>query len=97
PASDPPAPPAPPPYLNPGGHVCTDYAGCSSGHPLRWCVHQSGLGNAIVDGTGDLYDSCGTYPDTCSPACPCTWVPQDVWAWMNGQTSTGQTPNLTSE
>ena len=45
-AQNPPQPPKAPPYLSPGGHVCTDYAGCSSGHPLRWCVHQSGHGNA---------------------------------------------------
>jgi hypothetical protein len=82
PAVEPPVPPEPPPYLNPGGHVCTDYTGCSPGHPLRWCVHQSGLGNAIVDGTDDLYNSCATAPKTCSTTCPCTWVPDDVWAWM---------------
>jgi len=76
------APPEPPPYLSPGGHVCTDYAGCSNGHPLRWCVHQSGLGNAIVDGTADLYNSCATTPKTCSTTCPCSWVPEDVWSWM---------------
>jgi hypothetical protein len=81
-AQNPPQPPQPPPYLNPGGHVCTDYAGCSSGHPLRWCVHQSGLGNAIVDGTADLYNSCATAPQTCSTTCPCSWVPDDVWSWM---------------
>jgi len=78
----PPQPPMGPPYLNPGGHVCTDYAGCSSGHPLRWCVHQSGHGNAIVDGTNDLYNSCATAPKTCSTSCPCSWVPEDVWKWM---------------
>lgn len=79
---DPPQPPAAPPYLSPGGHVCTDYAGCSSGHPLRWCVHQSGHGNAIVDGTGDLYNSCATPPNSCSSTCPCTWVPDDVWKFF---------------
>jgi poly(3-hydroxybutyrate) depolymerase len=78
----PPQPPKAPPYLNPGGHVCTDYAGCSAGHPVRWCVHQSGHGNAIVDGTGDLYNSCATAPKTCSTSCPCSWVPADVWKWM---------------
>lgn len=83
PTTEPPRPPKAPPYLNPGGHICTDYTGCSAGHPLRWCVHQSGLGNAIVDGTGDLFNSCATYPNTCSTSCPCTWVPEDVWAWMN--------------
>jgi len=83
PAQEPPRPAAPPPYLNPGGHVCTDYAGCSAGHPVRWCVHQSGHGNAIVDGTDDLYNSCATAPKTCSTSCPCSWVPADVWKWMN--------------
>ena len=82
PQTEPPEPPAPPPYLSPGGHVCTDYTGCSSGHPLRWCVHQSGLGNAVVDGTSDLYNTCATAPKTCSTTCPCTWVPDDVWSWM---------------
>jgi poly(3-hydroxybutyrate) depolymerase len=78
----PPQPPKGPPYLNPGGHVCTDYAGCSAGHPLRWCVHQSGHGNAIVDGSNDLYNSCGTPPKTCSASCPCSWVPDDVWKFF---------------
>ena len=81
-AQNPPQPPKGPPYLNPGGHVCTDYAGCSAGYPLRWCVHQSGHGNAIVDGTNDLYNSCATAPKTCSTSCPCSWVPADVWKWM---------------
>jgi len=81
-AQSPPQPPNPPPYLSPGGHICTDYAGCSPGHPLRWCVHQSGHGNAIVDGTSDLYNSCATPPKTCSSACPCTWVPADVWSFF---------------
>lgn len=83
-AQNAPEPPMPPPYLKTGGHICTDYSGCSSGNPLRWCVHQSGHGNAIVDGTGDLYNSCATPPKTCSSSCPCTWVPEDVWKWMNG-------------
>lgn len=82
PVTEPPQPPQPPPYLNPGGHICTDYTGCSNGHPLRWCVHQSGLGNAVVDGTSDLFNTCATAPRTCSATCPCSWVPEDVWAWM---------------
>ena len=70
-AQNPPQPPQPPPYLSSGGHVCTDYAGCSSGHPIRWCVHQSGHTPAPVDGNGGLYG-----PGSAS------WTPQDVWAWM---------------
>jgi poly(3-hydroxybutyrate) depolymerase len=81
-AQNPPQPPNPPPYLSSGGHICTNYSGCSSGYPLRWCVHQSGHGNAIVDGTSDLYNSCATPPKTCSTSCPCTWVPEDVWSFF---------------
>ena len=81
-AQDPPQPPQPPPFLSPGGHVCTNYSGCSPRHPLRWCVHQSGHGNAIVDGTADLYNSCATPPRSCSASCPCTWVPEDVWSFF---------------
>jgi poly(3-hydroxybutyrate) depolymerase len=81
-AQNAPQPAQPPPYLASGGHVCTNYAGCSSGHPLRWCVHQSGHGNAIVDGTSDLYNSCATPPKTCSTTCPCSWVPADVWSFF---------------
>jgi hypothetical protein len=81
-AQNAPEPPQPPPFLQNGGHVCTTYTGCSSGHPLRWCAHQSGHGNAVVDGTADLYNSCATAPKTCSDACPCTWVPADVWSFF---------------
>jgi len=91
----PPQPPTPGTWLNPGGHICTDYAGCSAGHPLRWCVTQSGHGPGAIDGTSDLYNSCATPPKTCSTSCPCTWTPDDVWPWLNGQTITGQTPNAT--
>jgi poly(3-hydroxybutyrate) depolymerase len=79
---NPPQPPGPPPYLNPGGHVCTDYSGCSAGHPLRWCVSQSGHGPGPVDGTADLFNSCATPPKSCSTTCPCTWTPDDAWSWL---------------
>jgi hypothetical protein len=81
-AQNAPQPPQPPPYLNPGGHVCTNYSGCSVGHPLRWCVHQSGHGPGPVDGTADLFNSCATPPRSCSTTCPCTWTPDDVWSWL---------------
>ena len=79
---NPPQPPQPPPYLATGGHVCTNYSNCSAGHPVRWCVHQSGHGPGPVDGTSDLYNSCATPPKTCSSSCPCTWTPDDVWSWL---------------
>ena len=25
-----------------GGHVCSDYKGCSAGHPTRWCDYDGG-------------------------------------------------------
>lgn len=25
-----------------GGHLCTDYQGCSAGHPVRWCPYDGG-------------------------------------------------------
>lgn len=81
-AQSPPEPPEPPPYLPTGGHICTNYSGCSSGHPLRWCAHQSGHGNAVVDGTGDLFHRCANPGMTCSDTCKCSWVPEDVWAFF---------------
>jgi hypothetical protein len=76
-------PPQPPPYLVNGGHVCTTYSGCTTGYPVRWCAHQSGHGNAIVDGTADLYHTCANPGSTCSDSCRCSWVPQDVWTFFN--------------
>jgi pimeloyl-ACP methyl ester carboxylesterase len=90
-------PPNPPPYLDPGGHICTNYAGCSAEHPLRWCVSQSAHGPGPIDGTSDLYNSCATHPG-CSASCPCTWTPDDVWSWFTTSEPTGtsfQTPNAT--
>jgi len=81
-SQSPPQPAQPPPYLNPGGHVCTNYSGCSAGHPVRWCVHQSGHTPGPIDGTSDLYNSCATPPKSCSTTCPCTWTPDDVWSWL---------------
>ncbi len=91
-------PPEPPPYLNPGGHICTNYSGCSTGHSLRWCVSQSDHGPGPIDGTSDLYNSCATPPKTCSASCPCTWTPDDVWQWLTTTEPAGtsvQTRNAT--
>jgi poly(3-hydroxybutyrate) depolymerase len=101
PAQEPPRPPTPGQYINPGGHVCTNYTGCSAGHPIRWCVHQSGHGNAITDGTSSVYDECANvttqHPNgNCSAGCPCTWTPDDIWAWLNDPSTNAFTTNATS-
>jgi poly(3-hydroxybutyrate) depolymerase len=84
PAEEPQRPPSPTPggYLNPGGHICTDYSGCSSGFPVRWCVHQSGHTNMPVDGTSALDNPCSV-DEACSANCACSWVPQDVWSFFS--------------
>ncbi|MGH7436752.1 MAG: alpha/beta hydrolase family esterase [Polyangiaceae bacterium] len=96
-STEPPVPPTPGSYLNPGGHICTNYTGCSAGHSIRWCVDQSGHGPATVDGTSDLYQSCAKAPSSCSTSCPCTWTADDVWTWLNDPSSNAHTPNATSE
>ena len=98
---EPPRPPNPGQFINPGGHVCTNYTGCSAGHPLRWCVHQSGHGNAITDGTSSVYDECANVTSqkptgNCSAGCPCTWTPDDIWTWLNDPTANAYTSNITS-
>jgi poly(3-hydroxybutyrate) depolymerase len=96
-STQPPVPPTPGSYLNPGGHICTNYTGCSAGHPIRWCVDQSGHAPASVDGTSDGYQSCAKPPSSCSTSCPCTWTADDVWTWLNDPSSNAHTPNATSE
>ena len=52
-------------------HICTSYSGCSSGHPVRWCVHGSGHTPAPIDGSSSLYGPGGS-----------SWVPGDLWPWL---------------
>ena len=52
-------------------HICTDYAGCSAGRPVRWCVHGSGHTPAPIDGSSSLYGPGGS-----------SWVPGDLWPWL---------------
>ncbi|MEO7034971.1 MAG: hypothetical protein ABI548_13765 [Polyangiaceae bacterium] len=98
-STEPPQPPTPGKFINPGGHVCTNYT-CSSG-PVRWCADQAGHGNATADGTSSLFDQCANvtsqYPHgNCSPGCPCTWTPDDVWTWLKDPTVNKYTPNITA-
>jgi poly(3-hydroxybutyrate) depolymerase len=32
-----------------GGHLCSDYKGCSAGHPVRWCPYDGGHTPSHVD------------------------------------------------
>jgi poly(3-hydroxybutyrate) depolymerase len=43
----------PEPNAGSGKHTCTSYAGCSSGHPVRWCAFDGGHTPGNVDGGGD--------------------------------------------
>jgi poly(3-hydroxybutyrate) depolymerase len=52
-------------------HICTNYSGCSVGHPVRWCVHGSGHTPAPIDGSSSLYGPGGS-----------SWVPGDLWPWL---------------
>jgi len=98
-SQEPPQPPTPGKYINPGGHICTNYT-CSTG-AVRWCADQAGHGNATVDGSSSLYDECANvtsqYPQgNCSPGCPCTWTPDDIWTWLNDPSTNKYTPNITT-
>ena len=53
------------------GHICTNYAGCSTGHPLRWCVTTSVHTPAPVDAD----------PGNCCDGIN-SWTPKDVWSWL---------------
>lgn len=94
-STNPPVPPTPGQWLDPGGHICSNYTGCSAGHPIRWCVSQSGHGPGPIDGNSSLYNPCANPPSTCSASCPCTWTPDDVWTWLNDPSSNARTPNNT--
>ena len=99
-SQEPPQPPTPGQYINPGGHICTNYTDARRA-PVRWCADQSGHGNATTDGTSSLYDECAnvthrTPTGNCSPGCPCTWTPDDIWTWLNDPTVNKYTPNITS-
>jgi poly(3-hydroxybutyrate) depolymerase len=98
-SQEPTQPPTPGKYINPGGHVCTNYT-CSKG-AVRWCADQAGHGNATADGTSSLYDECANvtsqYPHgNCSPGCPCTWTPDDIWTWLKDPTVNKYSPNITA-
>jgi poly(3-hydroxybutyrate) depolymerase len=58
-AQTPPDPPA-------GGHLCTSYQGCSSGHPVRWCA----------------FDGSAHTPSPVDNGTATTWNPQEAWSFF---------------
>jgi predicted esterase len=54
------------PLAPPGGHACTDYKGCSAGHPTRWCAYDGGHTPAPTDAAS---------PNK-------SWMPEEVWNFV---------------
>ena len=52
-------------------HTCTSYAGCSSGHPVRWCAFDAGHTPAPMDGSLDE-----------SGGGDRTWTKGEVWRFF---------------
>jgi poly(3-hydroxybutyrate) depolymerase len=59
------------------GHACVSYAGCTSGHPVRWCPFQGG--NPLGAGTSGT----GHTPSPLDQGSPTTWNPAEVWAFFS--------------
>jgi hypothetical protein len=65
-------PPTPP--MN--GHTCISYAGCSAGHPLRFCNFGSGENNPFNTSLR------GHYPVPKDPGQTTSWVPMEAWNFI---------------
>jgi poly(3-hydroxybutyrate) depolymerase len=57
----------PEPAKGSGTHTCTSYAGCSEGHPVRWCAFAGSNGHD---------------PSPRDPGQSTTWNPQEVWTFF---------------
>jgi poly(3-hydroxybutyrate) depolymerase len=57
----------PEPAEGSGTHICTSYAGCSAGHPVRWCAFAGSNGHD---------------PSPKDPGQSTTWNPQEVWTFF---------------
>jgi len=56
-----------PPMPPSGGHTCVDFAGCSAGHPTRWCAFQG----------SNKHD-----PSPRDPGQSASWNPPEVWKFI---------------
>jgi len=65
-------PPTPPT----NGHTCINYAGCSAGHPIRFCNFGSGENNPFNTTLR------GHYPVPKDPGQTTSWVPMEAWNFI---------------
>lgn len=65
-------PPTPPT----NGHTCISYAGCSAGHPIRFCNFGSGENNPFNTSLR------GHYPVPKDPGQTTSWVPTEAWNFI---------------
>jgi len=57
----------PEPAKGSGTHICTDYSGCSAGHPVRWCAFAGSNGHD---------------PSPKDPKQDTTWNPSETWKFF---------------
>ena len=58
----------PEPAKGSGTHICTDYTGCSTGHPVRWCAFAGSNGHD---------------PSPKDPKQDTTWNPSETWKFFS--------------
>lgn len=65
-----------PPTPATNGHNCINYAGCSAGHPIRFCNFGSGENNPFNTTLR------GHYPVPKDPGQTTSWVPMEAWNFI---------------
>jgi poly(3-hydroxybutyrate) depolymerase len=65
-----------PPTPATNGHSCINYAGCSAGHPIRFCNFGAGENNPFNTTLR------GHYPVPKDPGQTTSWVPMEAWNFI---------------
>jgi poly(3-hydroxybutyrate) depolymerase len=65
-----------PPMAADNAHTCVSFAGCSAGHPVRFCNFGKGENNPKAGGPG------GHYPSPKDPGQTTSWVPAEAWKFI---------------
>ena len=65
-----------PPMAADNAHTCVSFAGCSAGHPVRFCNFGKGQNNPKAGGPG------GHYPSPKDPGQTTSWVPAEAWKFI---------------